>query len=289
DRHGRQLPAALAASVERAMQVDPRRRYPTVGAFVADLGRFLEHRPVSALDGGIFYRAGCFARRHRASLGLGVAAVVLLTAFMVNREVQLERIAWERDRAEAVTDFMSGLIAGADALPARGRDVTVREILDMGARRLAASEREHPAALGEMYLALGQAYNALGLGEQALPLLEHARDSLDGRAPPRTVAMIQSELAAAYDSAGRAAEAIAAAERAIRLLEDSVGAQSPRVTRARIRRLRNMANVLDQAPDGIIRQLESIIERVKAQPAPDQQLLFDARSALVGARVTAGE
>src|SRR5699024_8194114 len=153
----------------------------------------------------------------------------------------------------------------ADALPARGRDVTVREILDMGARRLAVSERDHPAALGEMYLALGQAYNALGLGEQALPLLKDARGRLSGQAPVPTIALIQSQIGAAYDSSGRAAEAIAADEQAIGLLERSVGAESPQITRVRIRRLRNMANVFAQAPQEIIRQLESIIEQIKVQ------------------------
>src|SRR5699024_6318603 len=164
-------------------------------------------RPVRARGGGSLYRAGRFCRRHRMSLTVAALAAIALIAFLVDREIQLERIAWERDRAEAVTDFMSELLAGADSLPARGNDVTVREILNLGRQQLAESGQANPAALGRMYLALGRAYNALGLGEQAVPLFESARRHLQGRLEPAELAMIQSGLGAAYDSAGRAAEA----------------------------------------------------------------------------------
>ncbi|MEE4304176.1 MAG: serine/threonine-protein kinase [Wenzhouxiangella sp.] len=289
DRDGTRLPRDLAAIVGKAMEIDERQRYESVRGLAEDILRFQARRPVRARRGGLLYRAGRFSLRHRAGLAVAAVAVVSLLAFLVDREVQLERIAWERDRAEAVTEFMSELLAGADSLPTRGNDVTVREMLDLGKRQLAQSEQANPAALGQMYVVLGEAYNALGLGEQAVPLLETARRSLQGSLEPEEQAMIQSQLGAAYDSAGRAAEAIAADERAIQLLTRSSGDHASELTRLRIRRLRNQANVLDEPPQVVIAQLEAIVDELRAASAADPEVLFEARAALVGARVAAGQ
>ncbi len=288
-RDGGRLPADLIAIVDQAMQRDESLRYDSVRALAGDLRRFRQRRPVTARAGGALYRARRFASRHRVGLALGLMAAGVLLVFLLDREMQLERIAWERDRAEAVTDFMSGLLSGADSLPARGNDVTVREILDMGASRLANSEHENPAALAQMHVAVGEAYNALGLGEQALPLLEDAVRMLGDRLPVEEQALLQAELGAAYDSAGRAAEAIAADQRSIELLEQAPGEHDAQLLRLRIRKLRNQANVLDRPPEAVVDELQRIIDRVAAAPEIDRELLFEARSALVGAKVAAGQ
>jgi len=288
-RDGGRLPRDLVAVIGKAMHIDRGKRYDSVRSLADDVRRFQAQRPVSARDGGALYRFGRFARRHRPGLALVLAVAALLGAFLVDREMQLERIAWERDRAEAVTDFMSELLAGADSLPTRGDEVTVREILDLGARQVAESAQDNPAALGQMYVVLGEAYNALGLGEQALPLLEKAQRVQREQLRPVDRAMIQSQLGAAFDSAGRAAEAIAADERAIELLEQSPRAHGSELIRLRIRRLRNQANVLDEPPQAVIEQLETIISQLINSEEEDPELLFDARSALVGARVAAGQ
>lgn len=289
NRDGGRLPRDLTAIIGKAMQADEGDRYQSVNALADDIRRFLTLRPVQARAGGILYRAGRFARRHRAGLTLAIIASALLVAFLVDREMQLERIARERDRAEAVTDFMSELLAGADSLPTRGNDVTVREVLNLGKQQLAESGQVNPAALGRIYLTLGRAYNALGLGEQAVPLLEAAQRSLQGQLESGELAMIQSALGAAYDSAGRAAEAIAADEQAIELLRRAPGDHERELTRLRIRRLRNQANVLDEPPQAVIAQLEAIAAELGASPGADPELLFEASSALVGARVASGQ
>lgn len=288
-RDGRRLPRDLLAVIGKAMHVEVSGRYDSVRALADDVRRYRQQRPVVARGGGALYRFGRFARRNRAGLAISLAVAALGIAFLVDREMQLERIAWERDRAEAVTDFMSELLAGADSLPTRGNDVTVREILDLGARQVAESEQDNPAVLGQMYVVLGKAYNALGLGEQALPLLEKARRVQRGQLEPAERAMIQSELGAAFDSAGRASEAIAADDRAIQLLEQAPRQHASELVRLRIRRLRNQANVLDEPPQAVIQQLEAIIAELSASPGVEPELVFEARSALVGAHVAAGE
>ncbi len=275
----------LEAIVLKALRVDPESRYESARSLSEDLLRLLEYRPVIARRGHAMYRTGRFLRRHR--LGVAVAALVgvLLVAFLVDRESQLQRIAWERDRAEAVTEFINQLFAGADSLPSRGNEVTVREILDLGTEQLRATDDYSPAQLGSMYLAIGRAYNGLGLGEQALPLLREAQAALAPTIRLEEQALIQAEIGAALDTSGRAIEAIAADRHALELFDKVPADQGDEVLRVRIRQLRNHANVMDVPLEETIAGLEGILAELDRRPDSHGELRFEALAALVGAHV----
>ncbi|TVS13808.1 MAG: serine/threonine protein kinase [Wenzhouxiangella sp.] len=279
------IPADVAAIVHRALARTPGTRYPAARDLAADLERWLHKRPVDARGGGSLYRLQRFVSRHRAGVALSVIGAALLTLFLVEREQQLQRIAWERDRAEAVTDFMNEIFSGADSLPSRGNAVTVRELLDLGSDRLQTRAVYNPAVLGSIHQALGRAYNALGLGEQALPLLLQAEHELSDSASLIDQARIQADIAAALDSAGRAAQAIVADQQAIALLERSDQASADEILRLRVRKLRNHANVLDLPLDQIVRELEAITADLGGRGQGPDELLFEAQSALVAAYV----
>ncbi len=70
----KRLEGDLDCVVLTAMQKEPERRYGSVESFAEDLQRHLEHRPVTAREATIWYRAMRFGRRNPS----GVAAVVLL-------------------------------------------------------------------------------------------------------------------------------------------------------------------------------------------------------------------
>ncbi|MFW5926921.1 MAG: serine/threonine-protein kinase, partial [Wenzhouxiangella sp.] len=284
---GPPVPRDLDAIVMKAMANRAERRYASVEALASDVRRFLEHRPVRARGDDMLYRSRRFVRRHRWAVAAGVAAAAMLVAYFVEREMQLERIAWERDRAEAVTEFMNEMFAGADSLPSRGSEVTVREILDLGAGQLSNAEDDSPAVLGSIYLTIGQAYNALGLGEKALPLLEEARAALSPSLPVGQRALIQAEVGAALDSGGRAVEAITADETAIELFERAPGDFSEEILRVRIRKLRNHANVLDLPLEETVSALEDLVAEIEADAGMPRELLFEAKAALAGAHVVA--
>ncbi|MFW5815901.1 MAG: protein kinase domain-containing protein [Wenzhouxiangella sp.] len=275
----------LEAIVKKALAPAPDDRYRSARELATDLERLRQKRPVAARGGGRVYRLERFLARHRLSVALSVLALALVIGIMADREKQLQRISWERDRAEAVTGFMNDVFSGADSLPSRGNTVTVREILDRANKRLATSEAFGPAALGSIHLALGQAYNALGLGQQALPLLIRARDDLASSSSLSEKAHIESEIAAAFDSAGRAAQAIAADRQALALYSQTARAGSDQVLRVRIRKLRNHANIMDVPLDQTVAELESIVADLAARPSKPLDLLFEARSALVAAYV----
>jgi len=284
------LPRDLVCILQTALALDPNDRYRSVRSLSDDLSAFLDTRPVDARQGGAAYRLRRHAWRHRWSVAASVGLAALLVTFLVDREAQLQRIAWERDRAEAVSSFIDELFAGADSLPSRGNEVTVRELLDLGRSQFGEDALDNPAVAGSIALTLGRAYNSLGLGEQALPLLTDARALMSPAIEPLERARIQAEIGSALDSAGRAVEAIAADDTAIALYgAASQQADLGEVLEVRIRQLRNRANVLDQPLEHSIAELENLLAEMDRSPRDLSAQRFEALAALVAAHVAAGQ
>ena len=91
-----QLRGDLDNIVLMALRKEPERRYQSVEQFSEDIRRHLEGLPVAARKDTFTYRAGKFARRHKA----GVTVLVLLALFAVGMTWQAARVARERDRAQ---------------------------------------------------------------------------------------------------------------------------------------------------------------------------------------------
>jgi serine/threonine protein kinase len=89
----RELAGDLDAIVVKALEKDRSRRYDSVAELSAELGRWLEHRPVLARRPGAGSRVSKLLRRHRTGVA-GAAGVVLLVLQMgvsVNLALQLHQ------------------------------------------------------------------------------------------------------------------------------------------------------------------------------------------------------
>jgi non-specific serine/threonine protein kinase/serine/threonine-protein kinase len=75
-----------------------------------------------------------------------------------------------------VSTFLVDLFKVADPGEARGNEVTAREILDEGARRVAVELEGQPEIQATMMDTMGQVYHSLGLYEQARGLLQQGLD-----------------------------------------------------------------------------------------------------------------
>lgn len=107
-----QVPRDLAAITLKALEKDPRRRYPTAGAMARDLRAFLTRMPVTARRASVFERTRRWMVRQpvRAALALvlalGVPTVAALVAFQVaNRP--LVAAAIEQERRDLVKQTMT--------------------------------------------------------------------------------------------------------------------------------------------------------------------------------------
>jgi len=179
----RGLRGDLDTIVLKALQKDPARRYASVEQLSEDLGRHLVGLPVRARPDTLTYRAGKFVQRNRGSVLSGTLAflvISLLAGSSALQSVQLKKerdaLALERDKAAAVSDFMIGVFRSSDPNEARGVDITAREILANGGRRVREDLANDPAVQAAVMGAIGEVYERLAVYDSAEVLLSAAVD-----------------------------------------------------------------------------------------------------------------
>jgi len=199
----RQLSGDLDTVMLKAIEREPDRRYDSVEQFADDVRRVIAGEPVKAKPPTWSYRAGRFVRRNRVAVAAATLVAVVIAgaaALLVRQSVVIAR---ERDRAREaerrasldavtanqVTDFLSGLfeVAGPD----RGgtKEVTAREMLDEGAKRVRGELGESPIVKARLLRAMGGAYMDMHQHAQAEALLKEALEvrRRAGEAPDRDV------------------------------------------------------------------------------------------------------
>jgi len=212
----RQLQVDLDWIAMKALEKDQTRRYGSPSDLAAEIGRYLRDEPVLASPPSVAYRAGKFARRHRAGVGVAAGVFLLLLGFAITMTVQARRIARERDRANReaevsrrVQDFLAGLFQVVDPSQARGNSITAREILDKGAKQIDTELGTQPEIQAQLMHTMGVVYTGLGLYGQAQPLLKRAIETRRRVLGPEYLDTLTSitALADLFQVSGRATEA----------------------------------------------------------------------------------
>ncbi len=154
----------------KALEKDRGRRYGTPSELAADIGRYLKHEPVVARPASAGYRLRKYVRRHRVAVGVAAGLVLLLAVFAGLQASELRRITRERDRANRITDFMTGMFKVSDPNEARGNTTTAREILDKASKDVDTGLAKDPELQAQMMQIMGKVYYNLGLypGAEAL-------------------------------------------------------------------------------------------------------------------------
>jgi non-specific serine/threonine protein kinase/serine/threonine-protein kinase len=159
--------------VMKALEKDRTRRYATASEFEEDLRRYLANEPVVARPPSTLYRMRKFVRRHRVACAVTASAMAALLVFGVTSSSLYRSAEQARDEAEAVTDFLTEMLASVDP-SAQGRDVTVRTVLDAAESRIGERFDEQPVVESRLRATIGQTYGALGEFDKARPHLERA-------------------------------------------------------------------------------------------------------------------
>lgn len=177
----KQLSGDLDRIVLMALRKEMDRRYQSADQLQLDIGHYLSGRPVSAQDDTFGYRVGKFVQRNKIAVGAAAIVAVLLivtTAVAVYSasvtERQRQQIALEAEKSREVIDFLVDLFEKADPEYSQGRDLTVREMIDIGADDVSDRLSEHPEVQSEMMRVLSLVYAGLGEEERGHELAEAA-------------------------------------------------------------------------------------------------------------------
>lgn len=103
----RQLKGDLDTILLKALQKDPKRRYPSVEAFSEDLRRVLDNEPVLARPDTAFYRTSKFLRRNR---NLSAAAVLIIASLSAGLVGYARQASIARDNASQSRTLASAIL-----------------------------------------------------------------------------------------------------------------------------------------------------------------------------------
>jgi Flp pilus assembly protein TadD len=106
------------------------------------------------------------------ALGLATAAVIARN----EADRQRLRAQQEAETARQTADFMIGLFQVSDPSEARGREVTAREILVKGSRRIDTELATQPVVQARLMSTMGEVFTGLGLYDDAAGFLSRALD-----------------------------------------------------------------------------------------------------------------
>ncbi|MFO1507763.1 MAG: tetratricopeptide repeat protein [Lysobacterales bacterium] len=216
------LPRDLEAILRRCLAIVPGKRYATARGLADDLGRFLEHRPVSARPLNAAQRIGRWARR-QPKIAIAAALVALsLVAGLVATTSQWQRAERNASRAEAARDFLTSVFEQANPDVNRGHSFTARELLDHGAATLSAGGDKDSALHADLTGLLAQLYWSIGDYTSAEPLLKQALQAADDPGIPAEIRARALIVAARTDNDGNKYTASEAhARKALTLLDSS--------------------------------------------------------------------
>ncbi len=175
----RKLSGDLDNIVLMAMRKEPQRRYASAEQLADDIRRHQAGRPVIARPATVVYRAGKFMRRNKLVVAFAASIVVfaiVMTVQSVRTARQRDVAVLERARAEEISEFLVDLFQVPDPLtPDSGdKEVTAREILDRGARRVERELVDQPQVQAKLMSTIGETFWGLGHFDAAQEWLEKA-------------------------------------------------------------------------------------------------------------------
>jgi serine/threonine protein kinase/tetratricopeptide (TPR) repeat protein len=236
----------------KALEKDRVRRYETAHALALDVERHLNDEPVLAGPPGAAYRIGKLVRRHKggfvaaACVALALVIGIVATSWAWLRAARAERRAAaeaaEARRqtaiAEAVNAFLNDDLLAAVAPSARrgqGKDVTMRQVLDVAGERIESASRtggrfaDEPLVEASIRKTLGRTYQELGEYTAAEPHLVRAlelRRKALGEAHPKTL-QLTNQLAHLRWRQGRLKEAESLGLEAVQAARRALGGDHP--------------------------------------------------------------
>ena len=195
-RHNPSLDRALEAVCLQAMALDPADRYATPRALAEDIERWAADEPVSAYLDPWAVRAARWGRRHRtlvsSTAALLLTAVVALLGIAALLEKSRADLKAEKSRTEdekqravraaaeagSINRFFHEYVLAAPRPAGQeggvGKDVTMREAIDLAVPRVAAAFPGQPGIEADVRTTLGDTYYALGRYTEATAQLEAA-------------------------------------------------------------------------------------------------------------------
>jgi serine/threonine protein kinase len=213
----------------KALERERQRRYATPAELAEDLRRYLRNEPVQARPASVLYRTRKYARRHRVAVAIASMLSAVLVSFVAIQSIELRRITRERDRADRIAEFMTGIFKLSDPNERVGNEVTVREVLDKASQDIETGLAKDPVLQAQLMHVMGNAYLNLGLYSRAQSLYQHGIQISDSTGGHRSRDRLKTmhDLAWALMQQGHLSDAESLERKVLEMQRREFGADDP--------------------------------------------------------------
>ena len=160
----------LEAIVATSLRKDPNARYRSVAALIADLEAWLDFRPVSVRRDDWRHRSGLWLRRHAVPAALGTGVALALAFGLVATTWQWQRAERAAHESDAVTGYLTRMLASANPDAHAGEWPTVVQWLDRSRTTLLDEFHDDPDIALRLLGTMATTYTALNRYDLAIPL-----------------------------------------------------------------------------------------------------------------------
>ena len=269
------LPVDVENILDKALREDPAERYGSVEQLADDIVRYRRGLPVRARGDSIAYRASRFVRRHPLAVGATSVTILSVCAIVAFYTV---RLAAERNRAEIeaakaaeVSTFLTGLFKASDPPWARDADISARELLDQGARRIETELADQPLVQAQLMATTGGIFTQLGELDRAEPLLRRSLELRSAHEGRESLAAAESEalLAILHTARIREPEAEPLLRHALAVRERLLGNGHPLVAETLTHLAGLTMHLKNEEMEALLRRARSIQVRARGPDHPD--------------------
>lgn len=259
-RQGAGIPAPsakgeLGAIIAKATKQARNERYESVKQLSDDVRNYLSGKPVSAKPDNTIYIASKLIIRHKlvASFAVFALAALLLitgltTRFAITTSQQAQKIAEERDRAEAIKSFLINILKSADPDEAP-KEITVRELVIQNFDLLDGQFSDQPylklellGAFIDVFVVLRQLQETIEAQAMQMELVKQVYGTVSSEFAKSLI-----EMSAHYEKIGELDESLKLAEEALILCQELDNEEYTAVAYQRIGRANHIMGRYDQA------------------------------------------
>ena len=126
------LKGALYTIINKAMHVDPNRRYNSVSSLVIDIENYLENRPIKAMNDSFIYKTKMLLLRNKLASTFLALAFIGITSGLIIANKQLDLKDKEVRKTRTMLNFIDNILITASPVQGGTLNMTVREMFLKG-------------------------------------------------------------------------------------------------------------------------------------------------------------